>query len=116
MKLHLYLFFAVVFLFCTVSSASAVIYKWTDESGVTHFTDDQKKIPDKYREKAVDFDQVESKGSVTYDPNFGKTSAPTQGEKEPFYKRFLRQLEEERIKREKASAKKPEVVLYMTDW
>jgi len=39
-------------LFLAVSMATAEIYKWVDEKGTVHFTEDPATIPEKYREKA----------------------------------------------------------------
>jgi hypothetical protein len=95
-------------------AVNAEIYKWTDDQGVVHYTDDHKNIPAKYLDQAVDFDKTEPGGSVTYDPSPVAPTVDKSGE-EPFYKRFLRTLEEERIQRA-AVARKPNVTLYMTDW
>jgi len=92
----------------------ATIYKWTDEKGSTNYTDDIKNVPEQYQEKAKDFDKIEQEGSITYDPEFGVTKKQ-KSNKEPYYKRFLRELEEESEERAKADKKK-KVILYMTDW
>ncbi len=107
-----HLFFSIITLFFFLSTpALGEIYKWLDDRGVTHFTDDLRKVPDKYRGSAEDFEKTEHRGSVTYDPSLGKpTTAASQGE--PFYKKFLRQLEAERS--EKSTHGR--VILYMTDW
>ena len=97
-------------LFYFTSPVYATIYKWTDEKGEVHFTDDQKKIPEKHKENAKDFDKIEKQGSVTYDPTFGTAEEQKSG-KEPFWKRFLREEEKQAKK-----AVKPKVVLYMADW
>jgi len=106
MRLHPFL--AILLLVAFASASQAVIYKWVDHQGEAHFADAPDKIPEAYRSQAVDFDQVDAQGSVTYDPNFGK--------KAPFYKRFLRQINELQEERVEAAAKSPEVILYMTDW
>lgn len=110
---HLLLSTITLFFFLS-TPALGEIYKWMDDRGVTHFTDDARKIPEKYRGKAEDFDKIEHKGSVTYDPTLGKPSA-SAAQGEPFYKNFLRQLEEERVERSKNSPH-DKIILYMTDW
>lgn len=45
------LMFIVLALLWAVS-ASAGLFMWTDERGNTHYTDDEKKIPEKYRDRA----------------------------------------------------------------
>ena len=102
------------FLFCAASSALAGIYKWTDDQGGVHYTDNEKNIPEPYRDKAVDFEETEGGGSVVYNPELGVSSPEKAGE-EPYYKRFLRQEEAERVRKAEA-ARKPQVTLYMTDW
>jgi len=97
--------------FCLFSSvSSAAIYQWVDDSGQTHFTDDPKKIPEKFKEKAVDFDKVEHKGRVTFDPT--PVSAPgKQAGEEP----SLKSAPKEDDQQAKA-AKQHKVILYMADW
>ena len=41
----------VWFFVLLVQPLHAKLYKWTDENGKTHFTDDSSKIPKKYRDK-----------------------------------------------------------------
>jgi uncharacterized protein DUF4124 len=52
-------------------SASADIYRWEDESGVIHFTDDPSSIPAKYRGK--------SREILKTPPAAGKPSVSTMG-------------------------------------
>lgn len=106
--------FMITFLFCATSAAVAGIYKWTDDQGGVHYTDDQKNIPEPYRDKAVDFDEAEGGGSVTYNPELGVSTPQKEGE-EPYYKRFLREEEAERIRKAEVD-RKPQITLYMTDW
>ncbi len=56
------------------ASAVAGIYKWRDDQGKLHFTDDRAKIPLKYREKTEKF-----KGVVELKP---KVEAPPEEEQE----------------------------------
>lgn len=109
-----FLLFVLSATFCFASVAVAGIYKWTDDQGGVHYTDDRKKIPAAYRDRAVDLDQVEGGGSVTYNPKLGVSSPQEEGQ-EPFYKRYLRELEAERIQKAEAT-RQPHVTLYMTDW
>jgi Domain of unknown function (DUF4124) len=51
--------------------ASADIYRWEDESGVIHFTDDLSAIPAKYRKKAREIQKTP--------PAAGKPSVSTMG-------------------------------------
>lgn len=51
-KVILTVFFALVAL-CAPALAYADIYRWEDERGVLHFTDDIKKVPIRYRDKAA---------------------------------------------------------------
>lgn len=44
--------FIFLFIFLISQLSFAQVYKWVDEKGVTHFTDDMTQIPDKYRPKA----------------------------------------------------------------
>lgn len=38
-------------IFCSVISAAQEVYRWVDEKGTVHFTDDLSQVPEKYREK-----------------------------------------------------------------
>ena len=66
------LLWQILFLPCV----SAEIFKWVDEKGTTHFTEDESAIPEKYRE------QVE-KRPTKEDPGSPKEKAKTEktGEK-----------------------------------
>ena len=35
-----------------LSSAAAEVFKWVDDKGTIHFTEDESAIPEKYREQA----------------------------------------------------------------
>jgi hypothetical protein len=41
-----------LFIFLISQISFAQVYKWTDEKGVTHFTDDITQVPEKYRPKS----------------------------------------------------------------
>jgi hypothetical protein len=47
------LLIAVLFAFFAVSAQAGTVYKWTDENGTFSVTDDIKRVPPKYRAKAV---------------------------------------------------------------
>jgi len=55
--------------------ASADIYRWEDEGGVIHFTDDPSSIPPKYKGKAREIQKVP--------PASGKPSVSTMGPSAP---------------------------------
>ena len=57
------------------STASADIYRWEDESGVIHFTDDPSSIPAKYRGKSREIQKSP--------PEAGKPSVSTMGPSSP---------------------------------
>jgi hypothetical protein len=57
------------------STASADIYRWEDESGVIHFTDDLSAIPPKYRGKSREIQKSP--------PEAGKPSVSTMGSSSP---------------------------------
>ena len=44
---------AAVALCCTVTGASALTYRWTDDNGEVNFTDSLETVPARYRHKAV---------------------------------------------------------------
>lgn len=55
MKTIIILLFTIIFSF----PSHAQVYKWVDEKGVIHFSDDPGKIPEKYRQKmdAIGFEE-----------------------------------------------------------
>lgn len=63
--------FAVLVLCTSVSHAE--IFKWTDESGLTHFTDQYHKVPPRYRDKGQEGDTVDT------DAPPARESAPDTG-------------------------------------
>ena len=78
-----FVFFVVIGL---ASPAGAVIYKWKDDSGKTHFTDNLEKVPPRFREK----DKLEkvrpappSGSSDTPAPEKADETAPPSGETPP---------------------------------
>jgi hypothetical protein len=46
-----FIIFSIYCLSVTVESAQAKIYKWKDDKGTTHFTDNENNIPPKFRKK-----------------------------------------------------------------
>lgn len=50
------LFLIAIFFFCLFPTTPYLfteeVYRWTDEKGTTHFTDDASKIPERYRREA----------------------------------------------------------------
>jgi chromosome segregation ATPase len=42
----------ILFIFLISQVSFAQVYKWVDEKGVTHFTDDMTQLPEKHRSKA----------------------------------------------------------------
>jgi clan AA aspartic protease (TIGR02281 family) len=51
-KMRIIIFTIVIILAVLVSASYGEMYKWVDEKGTVHFTDDLSKIPEKYREDA----------------------------------------------------------------
>jgi len=60
----LFIGLSVLFLLLTEIS-SAEVYKWVDDKGVVHFTDDLIQVPEKYRPKAERTGSPEEKGEAT---------------------------------------------------
>ncbi|MCK4738973.1 MAG: DUF4124 domain-containing protein [Deltaproteobacteria bacterium] len=61
-------FFLVAFTLLNCNSAFSAVYKWTDEKGVLHFTDNFENVPDKYRfdlEKTFKEEQEETEDIKT---------------------------------------------------
>jgi chromosome segregation ATPase len=53
---------SILFIFFLISQASfAQVYRWVDEKGVTHFTDDMTQVPEKYRPKAESIEPPQEK-------------------------------------------------------
>jgi len=53
---------SVILLGFLISGISfAQVYKWVDEKGVTHFTDDASQVPEKYRPKAESVEAIQEK-------------------------------------------------------
>lgn len=100
----------VVFICLLAPAADAAIYQWVDDSGQINFTDDPNKIPERFKEKAMDFDKVEHKGSVRFDP--APVSSPGQQAGEV---RSLQSAPKEDDP-PPVAVKKHKVILYMADW
>jgi len=56
---------AIILFFFQVSFAQ--VYKWIDEKGVTHFTDDSTQVPEKYQSKSEKIGTSEEKGEAKAD-------------------------------------------------
>ncbi|MBT5472296.1 MAG: DUF4124 domain-containing protein [Nitrospina sp.] len=48
-------FVGVIFLFPYIDGAEAAVYKWRDENGKIHFTDDPNNVPEKFRQDKMKF-------------------------------------------------------------
>jgi hypothetical protein len=75
--------FILLSLIVFASSASATIYSWVDEKGVTDFADDYSKVPPEYRNKVKELDiqkmgpstpSQPSPGKIAVSPESGKTT------------------------------------------
>ena len=66
--------------FIFTSSASATIYRWVDEKGVTNFADDYDKIPPAYRDKAEEVKVAKPGPSVPLQAPPGKMVAAARRE------------------------------------
>ena len=53
-RIFLYLAWIALLLLALATPAAADIYRWEDEAGVLHFTDDLSSIPEKYRGRVQD--------------------------------------------------------------
>jgi hypothetical protein len=71
------LIISVYCLSATVETAQAKIYKWKDDKGTTHFTDNEKNIPLKFRKKEK---LEELKGLTKPKPTKGKTQETSEKE------------------------------------
>ena len=76
--LFLWLFLGILaFSALLAPPASADIYRWEDESGVIHFTDDLSSIPAKYRKKAREILKTPpAAGQPSLSPMGGPSSPP----------------------------------------
>jgi hypothetical protein len=75
--LSLRLFLGILALFALlVPFASADIYRWEDESGVVHFTDDLSNIPAKYRRKAREIQKSPPAAGQPSHSTMGGSSPP----------------------------------------
>ncbi len=54
----------ILFVFIFASSASATVYKWSDDGGVVNFTDDYSKVPPDYRNKAEEVTMPKTRPST----------------------------------------------------
>ncbi len=65
-KICFFLFF--VFFLTPPVSFTAEIYRWTDEKGTVHFTDDPTKIPERYSDQGEKIDVPEEKATAPQPP------------------------------------------------
>lgn len=85
MRNHSLIFAAFIALSASSADlATAEIYKWEDNQGVVHFTDDQDKIPARYRKKvrALDLRMEEKQAApvpATREPSSTSTEASDPG-------------------------------------
>lgn len=63
---------AILFILAAPSLAAAAGYRWLDDAGVAHFTDDPDRIPDRYLERATELDP----GSAGRKPEAAAPNAP----------------------------------------
>jgi Tfp pilus assembly protein PilO len=56
--------FVILVAFLISGISFAQVYKWVDEKGVTHFTDDMTQVPEKYRPKAESLDAPQEKEEI----------------------------------------------------
>ncbi len=74
-------FFLLAILIALALPASAQMYKWVDEKGTVHFTDDVSSIPEKYRENIEE--RKTPKGIPDQEVTEKRTPAPAQKPSEP---------------------------------
>lgn len=85
----------VSFFFCFLfisSMAHGDVYKWVDEKGTLHFTDDLSKIPEKYRPKVEIIRKPKEKEMIEIppsDPKVKRPSSPPQKEETEGYEVHL---------------------------
>jgi len=96
--ISLLIILTVVFL---AQISTAQVYKWTDEKGVVHFTDDMLQVPEKYRPKTEKMDLSEEKAEPKVQ---GESASPKK--KEEAYKDRMGRGEEYWKERAEAWKKK----------
>ncbi len=74
-------FFVLTILIALALPASAEMYKWVDEKGTVHFTDDISSIPEKYREDVEE--RKTPKGTAVQELKERPTSSPMLKASEP---------------------------------
>ena len=83
MKITLLLFLVLAIPFIAqIQPGSAQVYKWTDDKGAVHFTDDPGRIPEKYQGKAQTA-PVESPPAPTPQPSSSSQPAPSKSASSP---------------------------------
>jgi hypothetical protein len=67
----------IALLLCSFAGpAAADIYRWEDESGALHFTDDLSSIPEKHRKKAQDVQKTPPRGGTVSTIGGGAGGSP----------------------------------------
>jgi hypothetical protein len=91
------LFFLVLLLTVIVPEAWGTIYKWVDENGIVHFSDDLKNIPEEYRgrvEKPISSEKAKEpskKPSVLFEQKTDQN-----GNSKQWWQRLFRKWEEKK--------------------
>ena len=80
----------VLFVALATPSLGSSLYKWTAEDGSTAFTDDPKRIPERYRAQAK---ALETGGLTTYQ-RFTPTDSARQSEEQALLQERLERLRE----------------------
>ncbi len=82
MKISVFLF-SLFLLFGSLAYGD--VYKWVDEKGTLHFTDDLSKIPEKYRPEVETIKKPKEKETIKVSPpdSMGKTSSSILQQEEP---------------------------------
>ena len=93
MKKTLFAFIVISFVFFAFQSLSAQVYKWVDEKGVTHFTDDASEVPERNRPKSEKINMPQTRDdTTTEEESASKESTPkdaTSNKREQAYKDSL---------------------------
>lgn len=76
---------AILFVLFISEISSGEVYKWVDERGVIHFTDDVFQIPEKYRPKAEKIGESEGRSEIK-----GEAESLSKRKEEPYKDRLGR--------------------------
>lgn len=95
------MFLIVVALIFILSPAYAEIYKWIDDKGTTHFTEDPATIPEKYREKIkIRLTEEDLMSIEERIEEKGKSERAAKDRIEQSAKDYEKSLEEEKARKE----------------